>query len=102
MDDLQATLQSLLNNPAELEQLAQTANSLLGGGGSEEKAPEIPNIQTMLQSLGKDAGGDTQKLLNALRPFLSEQRRARLERASKIAKLSSLAEFAFGSDSADG
>lgn len=102
MDDLQSALQSLLDNPQELEQLAQTANALLGGSESEVKNPDAPDLQAMLQLLRSDSGGNTRQLLKALSPFLSEKRRARLERASKIAKLSSLAEFAFGSEIADG
>ena len=95
MDDIQSTLQALLDDPEQLNQLAQTAASILQ---SDEKdtAPALPDLSQLMKMLqGSDHSG-SQKLISALAPFLSENRRTRLERASKIAHLSSIAEIALG------
>lgn len=97
MDDLQATLQSLLENPQELEELAQTASQLLGVGGDQEShESSTPEIGVLMRMLQKPGDGSVQKLADALKPFLSDARRVKLERAARLASLSSLAEFALG------
>lgn len=100
MDDLQATLQSLLNDPEELQQLTQAAASLLGGAAEEEQEtePKMPDLKQIFKMVGGGDTSETSKLIHALTPFLSAQRRTRLERAARIARLSSIAEFALGSE----
>ena len=95
MDDLQATLQSLLDDPEELGKLAQTAASLFQNE-DQEKNPEMPDLNRIMQMLRGANHSESQKLIGALAPFLSDDRRARLERASRIAHLSSIAELALG------
>lgn len=103
MDDLQSALESLLKNPEELEQLAQTASAMLQGGDAEgSSGPSLSELRSFMQNLKSDAGEPSQQLLTALRPYLSESRQARLDRASKIARLSRFAEFALGSELSDG
>ena len=103
MDDLQSALESLLNNPEELEQLAQTASAMLQGGDAEgSSGPSLSDLQSFMKTLKSDAGNPSQQLLTALRPYLSESRQARLDHAAKIARLSRFAEFAFGSELSDG
>ena len=106
MDDLQSTLESLLQNPKELEQLAQTAAAMLQGDTNEEQTDKSDqpffDLQTLMKSLNGESNDRSQQLLTALRPYLSDNRRARLDRASKIARLSKFAEFAFGSELFDG
>lgn len=53
--------------------LAKTAQRFLGGGGAENGAPA-------------GAAGDKTELMNALAPWLSEKRRAKLERSMQMAK----------------
>ena len=101
MDDLQATLQALLDDPSELEQLAQTAASLLGGGDDAAQAEaQMPDLKQMLEMMRSDR--ESKKLISALSPYLSAQRRARLERAARIACFSSLAELALGGEEEHG
>ena len=95
MDDLQATLQSLLDNPDELGKLAQTAASLFQDNESEE-ASGLPDMDQLANMIKQMNSGGTNKLIDALAPFLSEERRSRLARASRIAHMSSLAELALG------
>ena len=101
MDDLQATLQSLLDNPAELEHLAETAKAFLGEDASPAAEPGMLDLQTIMKKL-QGGSGEKQNLLEAIKPYLSAERQERLARAAKIARIAHIAEFAFGSEDADG
>ena len=69
--------------------------------GSEVEQPEpAPDIDpSMLKKIsgmlsGKGGAGRDAKLLEAMRPFLSEKRRGKMDRAMKIARLAGIAELA--------
>ena len=84
--------------------MTEMASELLGGG--EAEAPEQPKPSELSSLLGKLRGGssDTQKLLQAMKPFLAPERQARLSRAMRAAKLASAASAAFthfGEEDAD-
>lgn len=75
------------------EGLAGLAGSLLGGDGGADSA--------LLGKLGKlmgQAGGDGDKraLLEAMKPYLSEKRRGKLDRAMKLTRMAKLARLAMG------
>lgn len=97
MDDLQSTLQSLMENPEELKKMAQSAAALFQNSdeNTQDDAPDLTQITNLFQRV--DTSGSRQ-LVKALEPFLSDERRIKLERASRIAHLSSLAETMFGKD----
>lgn len=88
MDDLQETLNAILNDPKQMEELTQMASGLLGGGESE--MPELTGILKQLNG----PPSNTQKLLTAMEPFLRPGKREKLNRALRIAKLASVAELA--------
>ena len=105
MDELQEQLGRLLEDPAELERLTQMASQLLGGGGEEPEPepPKLPDVGAIVTKL-RGGGSDTQKLLQAMQPFLAPERQARLRRAMRAAKLASAASAAltrFGGEDAD-
>lgn len=103
MDDLQSALQSLLDDPNELQQLAQTAAAMLGGEEQpQEEKQELPDLKSVMKLIRNGNQSETKKLVEALAPFLSPKRRSRLERAARIASLSSIAEIALGSDDGHG
>ena len=95
MDELQESLNRLLENPEELKRMTDMASQLLGGG--EEPVKDEPKLPDLSALMGKLRGGnsDTQKLLQAMKPFLAPERRARLSRAMRAAKLASVASAAF-------
>ena len=95
MDELQESLSRLLENPEELRRMTDMASQLLGGG--EDAEPESPKLPDLSSLMGKLRGGnsDTQKLLQAMKPFLAPERQARLSRAMRAAKLASVASAAF-------
>lgn len=88
MDELQETLNQILNDPKQMEELTQMASSIMGG-----EAASAPELSGVLKSLNAPPS-NTQKLLNAMAPFLKPDRREKLERAIRIAKLASVAELA--------
>ena len=104
MDELQERLSRLLEDPEELRRMTDMASQLLGGG--EAEAPEQPKLPDLSALMGRLRGGssDTQKLLQAMKPFLAPERQARLSRAMRAAKLASAASAAFtqlGGEDAD-
>lgn len=109
MDELQQRIESVLNDPQQMKELLALARSL-GAELPEElqEAAEQPETESpqeptkrlgalMSQPLGallQSAGKLEQKqeaLLNALRPFLKPNRREKLDRAIRAARLSQLA-----------
>ena len=101
MGDFEDKLNQLLNDPKEMERFAGFAKSLMGGDepATEEKAPDfdpglLKKISGLMGSRGRN-GKDT-KLLEAMRPYLSEKRRSKMDRAMNIARLAGLAELAAG------
>ena len=101
MNDLEATLNALLADPKELEKLAGLAGKLLGGeggeggegGGEAQGEKKGPDANPLSRLAGRFTGEKNDKgaLVKALSPYLSPQRRARLERAVRLAGMLRLA-----------
>ncbi len=99
MSDFEDKLNKLLNDPEEMERFAGFAKSLMSGSEVEqpEPAPDIdPSMLKKISGMlsGKGGTGRDAKLLEAMRPFLSEKRRGKMDRAMKIARLAGIAELA--------
>lgn len=111
MSDFEDRLNSILNDPAQMEKITSMAKSLMGS--QQESAPEPPKAQTgsstglfdgldpamlrltgALQSMNQP--DEKQALLSALQPYLSPKRQEKLERAMKLAQMIHMAEIAFG------
>lgn len=97
MSDFEDKLNKLLNDPKEMERFAGFAKSLMSGEESKQPPPDVDpsilkNIGSMLS--GKGSGGRETKLLEAMRPYMSEKRRGKMDRALKIARLAGIASFA--------
>lgn len=111
MSDFEDRLNSILNDPAQMEKITSMAKSLMGGGETPQERPKTepknePGLfenfdPAMLGRLTKMMGGmsrgdEKQALLEAMKPYLSQGRREKLERAMKLAKMIHMAEIAFG------
>ncbi len=102
MSDFEDKLNKLLNDPKEMERFAGFARSLMSGAESGAAEPSAaPDIDpSLLKSLGGalsgKGGGRDAKLLEAMRPYLSEKRRGKMDRAMKLARLAGIAELAAG------
>ena len=108
MSELEEKLENILGNPQAMAQIMSLAQSLNGGGSpppagtgepssAQEQASPAP-AQAPAPSppppasggAGDGLGGLLGALLTALRPFVKEQRYAKLDKAIQIAKLSRL------------
>ena len=118
MDDLQERIQSVLNDPGQMEEILAIARSLGAelpdaGTQAEQTRPETEAAFVPPQPPGlggamtqpvaellKEAGKLEKKqenLLNALKPFLKPNRREKIDRAMQAARLSHLAGYALKS-----
>ena len=106
MDELGEKLDALLHDPQQLGKIAQLASSLVGDGGDKSAPPSAPEpeldldmgqLRRMMSAL-RGGGHDSanRHLLEAMKPYLAEKRRRKIDRAMKLARLASLAEFAAG------
>lgn len=103
MDDMEAKLGAILNNPAMMQQIMSLAQQM--SPQSEEPPPQekkpqnnpFPEIDISaiqkLTGFAKQNGIDKNQknLLNALGPYLSKQRISKLEKAMRAAKMANMA-----------
>ena len=101
MDDLEGQIRQVLNDPAQMAQIMGMAQSLMGGGGeaAPQEAPPAPPDGGLLGKLGSlmgkpSGGGSQQALLQAVRPYLSEKRQRKIDRAIQITRMAHLAKLA--------
>ena len=111
MDDMEQKLQSILGNPEMMSQLMSMAQSLGGNPETETTqaspppAPDSPGLdigrlQKMAGFAGKTGIDQNQRaLLKALRPYLNDNRVAKLEKAMRASKIASLATTFLGNSS---
>ena len=95
MDDLSEKLKGILNDPESMANLKNMADSLLSGDNGEgnENSGDMPPIEnigaiiSIMSKLNSDGDNDRTRLLNALKPYLSEKRQAKTDNAIKILRL---------------
>lgn len=107
MDELGDKLSAILNDPESMERVKQMAQSLFGGedGGTavqNDPAPpaalpaddiNIKQIVSLFSKMKNTADDSRVQLIYALRPHLSEERRARADTAIKLLKLLDMLPF---------
>ena len=74
---------------------------LMGGESGEAAPPPAPSLdpgllQKLGGALGGGAAGKETALLEAMRPWLSEKRRRKMDRAVQLARMAHLAKLAMG------
>lgn len=108
MEDMESKLGAILGNPDMMAQIMSMAQKLGAGAPppqpSPPPAPTLPEgldvgMLTKLAGMASSASvdGNQQALLRALRPYLSGERIARLEKAMRAAKLANVASSILGS-----
>ncbi len=109
MDDLSAKISQILSDPQALQQIKglgeqlgfpNTFNEPQVNEHKEELQPPMntgfsPDVMSMLTKLAPmmnsmNGEDDTTRLLKALRPFLSDERKKKLDEASKLLKMMKL------------
>ncbi len=106
--DIGEKLNEIMSDPAALENLKQVADSLFSGGqgnaAPSENTPALkPSggddlfggvdpaaIMSVIGALKSETNDDRSRLLYALKPYLSEKRRERVDGAVKILKVISV------------
>lgn len=107
MDDLGDRIQEVLGDPAQMAQIMDLARSLMGGEGEAPETPASPAAGGMAEKLGALLGRESgqneqQALLRAMRPYLSEKRQRKMDRAMRLARMAHLAKLALeGMEAAD-
>ena len=107
MSELEEKLNALLSDPNSMAQVMQMAQQLSGAMGEQKAAappppvPSVPDLGAALggldpKLLGKllplagELGTENSaamQLLNALRPFLKEEKQGKIKRAARLARL---------------
>lgn len=96
MDDISSAIRSVLNDPQSMAQIQSIMQSLGGDGAAQNPPPAAPApapaqggagnaLQSLLPALG--GGSDSPMMSMLLRPLLGEERRKKLDAASRILKL---------------
>ncbi|MBR3474176.1 MAG: hypothetical protein IKH34_03810 [Oscillospiraceae bacterium] len=104
MSELEDRLNSILSDPEQMARIQGLAQSLMGEGGAAPASPSGAAGEADSALLGKlgallgQQGGDAEKraLLEAMKPYLSEKRRSKLDRAMRLARLARAARLAMG------
>ena len=103
MGELEERLNSILSDPEQMARINRLAQTLMGGDGGEAPPPSDAGEpdSALLGKLGAllgQQGGDHDKqaLLEAMKPYLSEKRRSKLDRAMRLTRMAHLAGIAMG------
>lgn len=101
MSEMEEKLGAILNNPQMMQQIMSMAQAMGANQPAQSPPPQpqepiLPMDPKMLQSLAgmaRNSGVDRnqQTLLSALRPYLSQSRINKLEKAMRAAKMAGLA-----------
>ena len=107
MSEWEEKLNDILSSPGEMEKLMDMARSLSGslGLGESVEKPEPASLfgdldpqllSAVSRIMGEYRSSKTEKnaVLGALKPYLRENRRQALEKATQIAKIAHLAKLA--------
>lgn len=103
MSELEDRINSILGDPAQMEKITRMAKALMGGEDSPQSAPDTPlpgldgAMLNRLSRLMSDSGardGGHQALLLAMKPYLSEKRRKKMEKALQLARFARIARIA--------
>ena len=115
MSEFEDKLNSILNDPQQMDKIAGLAKSLMGGEAENNQTNSgADGLSSAFASmLGSDSGMDfgriagilssgmaqndeKQALLSAMKPYLSEKRQAKMDKAIKIASIARIARLAMG------
>ena len=102
MEDMESKMGAILQNPQLMQKIMAVAQSM--NAQQEEEKPQMQPEPSMLPDIDfatiqkitglaqkSSIDGNQQTLLKALRPYLTQERIAKLEKAMRAAKLASLA-----------
>lgn len=104
MGELEERINSILNDPGQLQQITRLARSFMGEGesGGEAGKPAAPaapedmlkGMSGFLRTMQGSGQSNCGRLLEAMKPYLNPKRREKMDRAMKLAQMARLAELA--------
>ena len=102
MSELEDRINSILGDPSQMEQITKLAQTLMGGAESSADTKDSaffnfdPAMIGRISRLMNDSAHehDNEALLLAMKPYLSEKRRSKMDKAMKLAKLARIAQLA--------
>ena len=100
MDELEGRIRQVLGDPEQMAQIMGLAQSLMGEGAAPSPPPAPPPAESGLMGRlgalmkGPAASNAQQALLQAIRPYLSEKRQRKVDRALQITRMAHLAKLA--------
>ena len=106
MSEFEDKLNHILSDPQEMEKISRLAAQLMGGSadGQGDAPPPpgggLPDLKGMLGGLGQRS--DKSALLSALSPYLSPDRRQKLQKALRLAQAARIAGVALEAYGGDG
>ncbi len=116
MGEFEDKLNSILSSPKDMERIMGLARELSGGTSTQDsrqiternaagtEIPGIPGdldpkvisvITRIMGEYSKQGNDDKSTLINSMKPFLREERKAELDRAANVARLAKIARIAF-------
>jgi len=114
MSEFEDKINKILSSPEDMEKIMGMVKSLSGslpaaGGASDGGAPDLSSLGSVLggldpkvigvvsRLLGEYSSRDNDKtaLLSAVKPYLKEDRREKIDKAAEMARLAKIARIAF-------
>ena len=102
MSEFEDKLNAVLNDAESMSKIMELAQSI--GGNNEisqkqikQETMDISPLMSIASQLGHGAESRYTSLLNAIKPYLKEERQTKLEQAVRISKLSKIAKTAIDS-----
>ena len=96
MSELEDRISSILNDPEQMDKITAMAQKLMGG--TQDKSGDIPGLDPSvlgrLGSIMNSGSDDKTALLEAMKPYLSQKRRNKMDKALKVAKIARIARLA--------
>lgn len=105
MGGLEEQIAGILNDPKQMQEISALARSLMGASEpAQSAAGETGGEAALLSRIAPilSSTGESEALLAAMRPYLSEKRRGKLNRALQVAKLARIAKLALEEKGGDG
>ena len=107
MSELEDKINSILGDPKQMEMISGLAKNLMGQSEQPQDAGLPDGIDPeMLGRIGRllrtDSGGRSGAVLEAMKPYLSEKRRGKVDRAIKLTRIARIARLAMGENGGEG
>ena len=111
MSEFEDRINSILGDPAQMEKITQMAKSLMGGENAPQENTDAPlpgldaemlGRLSRLMSDGSAQNSEQRALLEAMRPYLSEKRRHKMDKALQLARFARIARIAMKEMGEDG